>query len=66
MHDQQVNITLLLFPSFHCTGLLLGVVQMAVWLLWDPWWSLALGGAAVGYLTDWFALKVSPITVKVR
>ena len=32
---------------------------MAVWLLWDPWWSLALGGAAVGYLTDWFALKVS-------
>lgn len=39
-------------------GLLLGVLQMAVWLLWDPWWSLALGGAAVGYLTDWFALKV--------
>ena len=41
------------------SGLLLGVLQMAVWLLWDPWWSLALGGAAVGYLTDWFALKVS-------
>jgi hypothetical protein len=31
---------------------------MGVWLVWDPWWSLALGGAAVGFLTDWFALKV--------
>ena len=31
---------------------------MIFWLLWDPWWSLALGGAVVGYLTDWFALKV--------
>jgi hypothetical protein len=40
------------------SGALLGVLQMGVWLVWDPWWSLALGGAAVGFLTDWFALKV--------
>ena len=39
-------------------GMFLGFFQMAVWLVWDPWWSLALGGAIVGYLTDWFALKV--------
>jgi hypothetical protein len=45
-----------LYPSL--SGALLGVLQMGVWLVWDPWWSLALGGAAVGFLTDWFALKV--------
>jgi len=39
-------------------GFLLGVIQMAFWLMWDPWWSLALGGAIVGYVTDWFALKI--------
>lgn len=26
-------------------GFLLGVFQMAVWVVWDPWWSLAVGGA---------------------
>jgi hypothetical protein len=46
-----------LYPFF--SGALLGVLQMGVWLVWDPWWSLALGGAAVGFLTDWFALKVN-------
>jgi uncharacterized membrane protein YheB (UPF0754 family) len=39
-------------------GMALGVVQMAVWLVWDPWWSLAAGGALVGYVTDWLALKI--------
>ena len=29
-------------------GTLLGVAQMAVWVSWDPWWSLGLGGALVG------------------
>ncbi len=38
-------------------GTLLGVAQMAVWLVWDPWWSLAVGGAIVGYLTNFFAIK---------
>lgn len=39
-------------------GFFLGVIQMMVWLVFDPWWSLALGGALVGYITDWIALKV--------
>ena len=38
-------------------GTLLGIAQMAVWLVWDPWWSLAVGGAIVGYLTNLFAIK---------
>ena len=39
-------------------GLGLGVLQMGAWLLWSPKWSLAAGGAAVGYVTNWIALKV--------
>ena len=39
-------------------GFLFGVIQMAQWLVWDPWWSLAVGGALVGYATDWLALKL--------
>ena len=39
-------------------GFVLGLLQMAVWLVWSPWWSLAAGGALVGYVTDWFALKI--------
>jgi hypothetical protein len=35
-----------------------GIVQMLQWLVWDPWWSLAVGGALVGYATDWLALKL--------
>jgi uncharacterized membrane protein YheB (UPF0754 family) len=38
-------------------GTFLGVLQMLVWVVWDPWWSLALGGAVVGYLTNFFAIK---------
>lgn len=39
-------------------GFGLGVVQMLVWLLWPRPWTLAVGGALVGYITDWFALKI--------
>ena len=39
-------------------GFLFGIIQMAQWLVWDPWWSLAVGGALVGYATDWLALKL--------
>lgn len=39
-------------------GGVLGVLQMIAWLLWSPPWSLALGGAIVGYLTDYIALAV--------
>ena len=44
-------------------GFLFGIVQMFQWLLWDPWWSLAVGGAAVGYATNWLALTLmfSPV-----
>lgn len=39
-------------------GFALGVLQMLTWLMWSPPWSLALGGAIVGYLTDACALAV--------
>lgn len=39
-------------------GFLFGILQMLQWLVWDPWWSLAVGGALVGYATDWLALKL--------
>jgi len=39
-------------------GFLFGIPQMMVWVVWDPWWSLAIGGALVGYATDWLALKL--------
>jgi len=49
-------------------GFLLGLVQMGVWVCWDPWWSLAVGGAAVGYVTNFIAIKsifepVEPVKV---
>jgi hypothetical protein len=39
-------------------GALLGVAQMAAWLVYTPKWSLVAGGALVGYATDYAALKV--------
>ena len=44
-------------------GFLFGIIQMAQWLVWDPWWSLAVGGALVGYATNWLALTLmfSPV-----
>ena len=44
-------------------GFLFGIFQMVQWLVWDPWWSLAVGGAAVGYATNWLALTLmfSPV-----
>lgn len=49
-------------------GFLLGIFQMMVWVVWDPWWSLAVGGMVVGYLTNFFAIKsifepVQPVQV---
>ncbi|EOD36689.1 hypothetical protein EMIHUDRAFT_462323 [Emiliania huxleyi CCMP1516] len=41
--------------SFGCA---LGVVQMLIWLLYERAWTLAVGGAVVGYLTNWLALKL--------
>jgi uncharacterized membrane protein YheB (UPF0754 family) len=38
-------------------GFLLGLIQMAVALVWDNPWSLSIGGAIVGLMTNWLALK---------
>eukprot|EP00960_Hanusia_phi_P072358 767771-Hanusia_phi.AAC.1 len=34
------------------------LIVLVVWLVWDPWWSLAVGGALVGYITNLIAIKV--------
>jgi len=39
-------------------GCALGVLQMLVWLFYEAPWTLAVGGAVVGYLTNWIALKL--------
>ena len=38
-------------------GFLLGLLQMAVWMFYDSPWTLTAGGAIVGYITNWAALK---------
>ncbi|MBF0226352.1 MAG: DUF445 domain-containing protein [Desulfobacterales bacterium] len=39
-------------------GFLCGVVQMCIWFFFKRWWLLPLGGALVGYITNWIALKL--------
>ena len=39
-------------------GFLLGLIQMVVWMFYDNPWTLTIGGAIVGYLTNWIALKL--------
>jgi uncharacterized membrane protein YheB (UPF0754 family) len=38
-------------------GFLLGLIQMAVALVWENPWSLSIGGMVVGLATNWLALK---------
>jgi uncharacterized membrane protein YheB (UPF0754 family) len=38
-------------------GFLLGILQMLVALFYDNPWSLSIGGAIVGFATNWLALK---------
>eukprot|EP00934_Nitzschia_sp_Nitz4_P002955 Nitzschia sp. Nitz4//scaffold202_size38995//23972//24895//NITZ4_007633-RA/size38995-processed-gene-0.39-mRNA-1//1//CDS//3329541387//2945//frame0 len=38
-------------------GFLLGLIQMAISLLWDNPWTLSIGGGIVGFATNWLALK---------
>jgi len=38
-------------------GFLLGIVQMVIWMFYDSPWTLTAGGAVVGYITNWLALK---------
>lgn len=39
-------------------GFLFGLVQMAVWYLYDAWWILPVFGLLVGFATNWLALKL--------
>ena len=39
-------------------GVALGVLQMLLWLVYEMPWTLAAGGAVVGYLTNLIALKL--------
>jgi len=49
-------------------GMLLGVVPMLVWVVYPAWWTVPVGAALVGYLTNWLALKLifeplEPVTI---
>jgi uncharacterized membrane protein YheB (UPF0754 family) len=39
-------------------GLLFGIVQMLVWIYFPAWWVLPVGGFAVGYITNFLALRL--------
>lgn len=39
-------------------GFLLGLGPMAVWIVYPAWWTVPVGAAIVGYLTNFIALKV--------
>jgi uncharacterized membrane protein YheB (UPF0754 family) len=38
-------------------GFLLGLLQMIQWIFYPKNWTLPVGGAVVGYITNWIALK---------
>lgn len=38
-------------------GFVLGLIQMVIALFWDNPWLSSIGGAVVGYATNWLALK---------
>jgi len=44
-------------------GFLFGLVQMAVFYFYSPWWILPVFGIFVGYATNWLAIKLifSPV-----
>lgn len=39
-------------------GLLFGLVQLAVWIVYPVWWVLPAFGVLVGYATNWFAINI--------
>lgn len=39
-------------------GLLFGVVQLAVWIVYPKWWVLPLFGLLVGWATNWLAINI--------
>ncbi|KAJ1396675.1 hypothetical protein B484DRAFT_339996, partial [Ochromonadaceae sp. CCMP2298] len=38
-------------------GFVLGLAQMVQWMIYPKNWTLPVGGAVVGYVTNWIALK---------
>ncbi|WJG08194.1 DUF445 family protein [Aliiglaciecola sp. LCG003] len=50
------------FPFIEKSGLyfgfLFGLPTMLFWYFYQAWWILPLGGLAVGYLTNWIAIKI--------
>ncbi len=47
-------------------GFLFGLIQTAIWYVYDPWWLLPLAGGFVGYITNFLAIKLifSPVRAK--
>ena len=39
-------------------GFLFGLIQMLVWYYFQPQWFLPMAGVAVGFVTNWLALKL--------
>lgn len=39
-------------------GFLFGIPSMLLWMFYQAWWILPLGGLIVGYATNWIALKI--------
>lgn len=39
-------------------GFVFGLIQMVIFMIWNEWWLLPLGGLLVGYATNWLALKM--------
>lgn len=39
-------------------GFAFGLIQMLVWIFWQPWWLLPAFGVLVGLATNWLALKM--------
>ena len=46
-----------LINSGFTVGFFLGILQMIQWMLFPAQWTLPVGGAIVGYITNWIALK---------
>ncbi len=39
-------------------GFLFGIPSMLVWMRYELWWTLPVGGLIVGYATNWLAIKM--------
>lgn len=39
-------------------GFLFGIVQMIIFIYFNPWWLLPVAGLFVGFITNWLAIKM--------